>query len=123
VLADYHNDEANIAWPSQDTLAADCEMPKRTVQWCLAVLEKQGFITTLRKGNQYKTSMYRLNFNVLTPLNDEGGESEGVSLAPSNEDAKSADMKAQDGASEGAMARHSNPQEPRIESTVPPFSE
>ena len=61
VLADYHDTEKGYAWPSQKMLAEDCEMAGRTVRWCLHLLEEQGFITTVQKGNQYQPSHYRLN--------------------------------------------------------------
>ena len=61
ILADYYDDERGYAWPSQKQLASDCEMPIRTVQWSLKVLEDHGFIAMLQKGNQYQPTHYGLN--------------------------------------------------------------
>ncbi|MFH1141060.1 MAG: helix-turn-helix domain-containing protein, partial [Chloroflexota bacterium] len=65
ILADYHDDERDIAWPSQKRLAEDCEMPIRTVQYALQSLEQDGFISTLQKGNQYQPTHYRLNLSTV----------------------------------------------------------
>jgi len=64
ILADYHDLERNIAWPSQATLAEKCEMSVRNVQRCLTHLAEVGFQTVLQKGNQYQPTIYRLHFDV-----------------------------------------------------------
>lgn len=117
VLSDYHDTERDIAWPSQTTLSQDCEMPKRTVQWCLATLERQGFITTVQKGNQYQPTQYRLNLSVLlAPAQlGEPARSEPASIAPASEPARLEGVKAQDEASEGAKPVGTSLQEPPIE--------
>ena len=74
-IADYHDQERGVAWPSQRTLSADCEMPERTVRACLRSLEKNGFVTTIAKGNQYKPTIYRLNFETATAQSCEPAES------------------------------------------------
>ncbi len=60
VLSDYHNTEADSAWPKQETLAGDCEMPLRTLQRCIRGLETEGFISVI-KGNQHRRTEYVLN--------------------------------------------------------------
>ncbi len=59
ILADYHNTEADSAWPKQETLANDCEMPVRTLQRCLKGLEGDGFIS-IHQGNQHRPTQYLL---------------------------------------------------------------
>lgn len=61
VLADYAHPESWIAWPSQDTLADDCEMSRRHVIRCIHSLETQGFLTQLRRGSKHSPSVYQLN--------------------------------------------------------------
>ncbi len=65
VLADYHDTERGYAYPGQQTLSRDCEMPVRTVQWCLGWVQRVGFVTILQKGNQHQLTHYQLNFGVL----------------------------------------------------------
>ena len=117
VLADYHDDERGYAWPSQKRLSDDCEMPIRTVKWCIAKLESDGFITTLQKGNQYQPSQYRLNLNTLIALSQahEGAISESAMVAPTSEGAVIRKVKGQYRASEGVAPRITNLQEPPIE--------
>ena len=117
VLADYHDDERGYAWPSQKRLSNDCEMPIRTVKWCIAKLESDGFITTLQKGNQYQPSQYRLNLNTLVAPAQahEGAISEGAIIALSGEGAVIRKVKGQYQASEGATPRITSLQEPPIE--------
>ena len=114
MLADYHNTEANCAWPSQRTLADDCEMPMRTVQWCLRSLEQQGFITTLQKGNQYQSTKYHLNFDFAGSQHREPASNGGAIIAGSEspqiyEPANSGDAKVA-GESEDAISDMVNPQ-------------
>ena len=44
VLADYHNTEIGYAYPSQKTLAADCEMTTRSIIRHIKALHDDGFI-------------------------------------------------------------------------------
>jgi hypothetical protein len=123
VLADYHNPERGVAWPSQATLAEDCEMPIRTVKWCLKQLELMGFITRIQRGNQYRASQYLLNFAVVQATSRAGAR-----IAPASVGAISSREQGQLAASVGAisdlvqgqfparggaMAEPTNPQEPR----------
>ena len=120
VLADYHNTELDQAWPSQATLARDCEMPERTVRYELSKLESAGFITTLRKGNQYQPTLYRLNFTVTAPIY-EPAISEPATIAGASEPAISDIVNRQSHASEPARVVPNlltNLQEPPIEPPV-----
>lgn len=65
VLADYAHPKDAHAWPSQGALAEDCEVSERTIRRYLVDLEDQGFITTLRKGNQHQPTLYQLNLGVM----------------------------------------------------------
>lgn len=121
VLANYHNAESDLAWPSQKTLSEVCEMPVRTVQWCLRHLEKAGFITKIRKGNQYQPSTYRMNFDVVDVAGAQGYEpaiSEPASIAPSSEPARNDKVNPQDDASEPASLLKKNRQEPLEEESL-----
>ena len=117
VLADYHNPELDQAWPSQAALSRDCEMPERTVRYELNKLEAAGFITVLRKGNQYQPTIYMLNFNVYSPI-CEPAVSEQATTAAASEPAVSDKVNRQDGVSEPATPRMTNRQEPPIEPTI-----
>ena len=117
VLADYHSHQSGC-WPSQKTLAEDCEMPIRTVQWCLQSLEAQGFITTLQKGNQHQPTRYQLNFNVAVAHVCEPATSEPANITPSSEPARISAVNPQDGTSEPASPRITNLQEPPLEPPV-----
>ena len=75
VLADYAEPERCECWPSIQKLAADCMVSRRTIMRNLDDLEQRGYITRLNKGNQYVTSLYRVNVGF------DGGESECDKLA------------------------------------------
>ena len=60
VLADYAQPNTHEAWPSQQALADDCEMTDRNVRYCLDSLTKRGFLSVVRKGNQYQPTLYQL---------------------------------------------------------------
>ena len=117
ILADYHNTEPDHAWPSQATLSRDCEMPERTVRHELHNLEADGFITTLRKGNQHQPTLYRLNFGVTAPI-CEPARSEPATIAAASEPAISTIVNRQWDASEPATPRMTNLHEPPIEPTI-----
>ena len=102
VLAECHHPEDNIAWPSQKYLADNCEMPERTVRWCLARLEANGFITRMRKGNQYQRTEYRLNFDVTAAQSCEPAINEPAKVAAASEPAISDKVNRQGRASEPA---------------------
>jgi len=117
VLADYHNTETDTAWPSQQTLAADCEMPLRTVQWCLRSLRELGFIQVVQKGNQYRPTVYKMRFDQVYSLTSEAAGIAPAACAPApaiSGDATiaGAQVNPQGATSEPASPRHSNPQEP-----------
>ena len=61
ILADYAHPETGEAWPSQEMISRDAEMPLRTVQWSLKCLADRKLITVLRKGNQYQATIYKLH--------------------------------------------------------------
>ena len=120
VLAECHHPEDDIAWPSQKYLADNCEMPLRTVQWCLAHLEANGFITTLRKGNQYHRTEYQLNFTITHSPSDESAISEPATITGTSEPAILDTVNPQWDASEPATPRITNLQgTDSIEPTVP----
>lgn len=60
ILADYANPETWIAWPTISRLADDGEMHQASVKRCLKSLQDRNFITRLRRGNQYQSSLYLL---------------------------------------------------------------
>jgi hypothetical protein len=123
VLAECYHPEDKCAWPSQKYLGECCEMPLRTVQWCLARLERNGFITTLQKGNQYQRTEYQLNFNVAAAHDYEPAISEPAKIAPSSEPAISHRVNPQYQASEPATPRITNLQiTDSMEPTVPLLS-
>jgi len=116
ILADYHNTEKGMAWPSQRTLADDCEIPIRTIQHHLRTLEQTGFITTLQKGNQHSPSQYRLNF--ACTQSREPATSEPATIAHTPEPAISDIVNPQPHTSEPATPRITSRQEPPIEPTL-----
>ena len=63
VLANFHNDELQKAWPSQETLCRVTSLSRRTINRALRELEKKGHITTSkeRTSGQYPHSIYRIN--------------------------------------------------------------
>jgi hypothetical protein len=114
-LADYHDTEKDLAWPSQTTLSDDCEMPLRTVQHSLAWLETRGFITTVQKGNQYQPTHYRLNFSVAGAQSYEPATSGPATIAPASEPATSDIVNPQRDTSEPATPVGTSLQEPPLE--------
>tara|TARA_Y100000310_G_scaffold334091_1_gene413000 strand:- start:86 stop:799 length:714 start_codon:yes stop_codon:yes gene_type:complete len=131
ILGDYYDDERDYAWPSQATLAADCQIPERTIRFHLANLETDGFITCIQKGNQYRRSRYQLHFAVTAPScepamgvqpvadaqESEPAISEPAMVASASEPAISDRVNRQSGASEPATPRMTRDQEGTIEET------
>lgn len=64
ILADYYDEERGYAWPSQETLATDCEMTPRTIRRASGELVKMGLVTILQRGNQHQPTHYRLNLEM-----------------------------------------------------------
>lgn len=60
VLAEYHDVEKDCAWPSQQMLAKDCELDERSVRRHLGQLVANGYIEVLNKGNQHRSTTYKL---------------------------------------------------------------
>ncbi len=80
VLADSHNAERRLAWPSIPTMAAHCLMCERQVQYLLHELERKGVIEIIRpakRGRGFFLS-YRL---VALDGNSETGQ-KGAIVAP-----------------------------------------
>jgi hypothetical protein len=70
VLADYADPDYALpnyahAWPSQQTLAQDCEISERSIRRYLVDMEAQGFISLIRKGKQCQPTLYRMNLGVM----------------------------------------------------------
>jgi len=61
MLADYYDDERQVAWPTQERLAEDCQMGVRSIQRHLRNLAKDGFIFMEQRGNQHRLTHYALN--------------------------------------------------------------
>ena len=117
VLADYHNDELDCAWPSQERLSQDCEMPQRTVRYCLVSLERAGFITVTQKGNQYQPTVYHLNLIATAPSYAPAKDGAAM-VAAASEPAMESIVQRQKPASEPAMAVHTNRQELLLEPSL-----
>jgi DNA-binding transcriptional ArsR family regulator len=83
VLADYYDDERKYAWPSQERLAQDCEMPLRTVKYALKELTDMGLVTRIQKGNQHQPSHWGLALDVPSQ-GYEGTEGGSTLVAPSD---------------------------------------
>lgn len=64
VLASWADDKDFRAWPTRDQLLADCEMPPRTLARALGFLQKQGYLTPMKHGNQHQTTIYQLNLDM-----------------------------------------------------------
>ena len=47
-LADAHNEEKGLAWPSVPTISEDCRISIRKVQYILRDLERKGVIAIIR---------------------------------------------------------------------------
>ena len=75
-LADRHNKDTGRCDPSQELLAADCEMSRSGLNNQLDVLEQGGFIKRIRRVNsatkRKESTYYILNFDVLTPQDLDG---------------------------------------------------
>ena len=74
VLAEYHDVEKDCAWPSQQMLAKDCELDERSVRRHLGQLVANGYIEVLNKGNQHRSTTYKLCMTKSEP--DTAGVSE-----------------------------------------------
>lgn len=77
LLANRHNPDYDIAWPSVARLADEAMMSVRMVQYCLKSLEKKGVITIERRWfgpSQCDTNVYRF-----PGLPSRGG---GATIAP-----------------------------------------
>ena len=63
VLANFHNDELQKAWPSKETLCRVTSLSRRTINRTLRELEKKGHITTSkeRTNGQYPQNVYQIN--------------------------------------------------------------
>jgi len=120
MLAEYHNTEQDIAYPSIRELARVCEMPDRTVRWCIKGLENMGFISTAQKGNQYQRTEYVLHFAttqgyveaVGNPQLYEAAISGAAMVASAGEAAMDSIVQRQGDASEAASPRHTSLHEP-----------
>jgi hypothetical protein len=114
VLADYHDDERGYAWPSQETLSRNCEMPLRTVRHALHQLEQSGFITQTQQGNQHQPSRYVFNFGspVASAQVDEPAKSVPATIAAAPVPAISDTVYRQGDASVPATPVHTSLQEP-----------
>lgn len=58
-LADNANDDG-IAWPSQRTLAADCEVSPATVNRRIKLLIERGFLEIFEPGQPHRSTRYRV---------------------------------------------------------------
>jgi hypothetical protein len=115
ILADYYDDEKGYAWPSQKRLCEDCEMPERTLRWCLSNLISSGFVTVLQKGNQYQPTKYELSIAAAQAC--EPARCEPANIAAASEPAISNMVNRQYDASEPATPRMTSLQEPTIKPT------
>ena len=63
VLANFHNDELQKAWPSQETLCRLTSLSRATINRALRELNKKGHITVWkeRSSGQYPHNVYRIN--------------------------------------------------------------
>jgi DNA-binding transcriptional MocR family regulator len=63
VLANFHNDEIQKAWPSQETLCRLTSLSRATINRALRELNKKGHITVWkeRSSGQYPHNVYRIN--------------------------------------------------------------
>ena len=89
-LADNANDEG-IAWPSFETIAAQCECSRRTVIRHIKKLEEDGVIAVQKrfKDNRSRSNVYRLVFGFggdkLSPPKEGEGESGGDTESPGSD--------------------------------------
>lgn len=90
ICAANYADRAGLCWPSQETLAKDASMGKRTVWGHLSWLEENGFIerTPRREGKERASDLIQLNLGNLNSPNRRVEEpstrkKEGVELADS----------------------------------------
>lgn len=65
MLLSYAWGNKNSSFPGQETLAKDCGISRRSVINAIQELERQGFITVMRRG-QGKTNLYILHFKKRT---------------------------------------------------------
>lgn len=64
------DEEAGVCWPSQRTLAGDCNVTERAVRGTLARLDAAGYITREPRGRGHR---YRLNMEALEAATPEAG--------------------------------------------------
>ena len=62
ILADYHDEERDVAWPAVLTLAGDALLKERQTRTLLGALQRKGFIAIDRKAGPFGANLYRLNF-------------------------------------------------------------
>lgn len=60
-LADNANDDG-IAWPSQRTLAKECEVSQPTISRRVNYLVEKGFLAIEKAGNPHRSTVYRVRF-------------------------------------------------------------
>jgi Helix-turn-helix domain/DnaA N-terminal domain len=71
-LADAHNEERGIAWPSEPTIAEDCAVCLRQVQNLLHSLERKGVIRILRPEKNGRGRCLRYRFPELDAQAEKG---------------------------------------------------
>jgi len=62
-ICERYNEQAGAAWPSLNTLAADTQRDRRTVQRSIAKLEKAGLVAVVKHGNRTTSNRYRPEFS------------------------------------------------------------
>ena len=66
-LADCHNEEKGLAWPSVPTIAEDCRICKRKVQYILHDLARNGVISIIRPEKNGRGRYLSYRFPSWTP--------------------------------------------------------
>ena len=114
VLADYAEPEGHTCWPSQSVLARVCMMTDRSIVNCLNRLATGGYLTRLKKGNQYQASLYRLNVPA-SPRIYEGETRASETVSSSSESETRRIVKVKPETSEGEIPVGTNRHEPSLE--------
>ena len=75
VLANFHNDELQKAWPSQETLCRLTGLSRATINRALKELKDKGHISIWkeRTSGQYPHSVYRINYVSERDIVEEAG--------------------------------------------------
>jgi hypothetical protein len=66
-LADWAN-ESGVCWPSVATLAKKTKISKRSAQYIIRALQKEGYISIVEGGGRHRQNLYQISLQKLHPV-------------------------------------------------------